>query len=154
MPNEYMNPQHDSAGAWAKRYHLASRQMMESLLRRYDLGVTQWYVLYQLATAGPTAQRELVRILGVERATLTGVVAALVRKGFVEQAPDIRDQRQKILTITASGASLWRDLPDPIDHILDVAFADVPEADLDTTVQVLRQATDRLHQHLSKGNAQ
>ena len=77
---------------------------MESVLRPYDLGPTQWYVLYQLATVGATPQRDLVLMLNVERATLTGVVAALVRKGLVEQTPDASDQRQKLLTITKAGA--------------------------------------------------
>ena len=37
--------------------------MMDSILRAYDLGRTQWYVLYQLVTHGPTMQRDLARIL-------------------------------------------------------------------------------------------
>ena len=49
---------HSSAGAWAKKLYLASRAIMDSVLRQYDLGSTQWYVLYQLANDGPTRQRE------------------------------------------------------------------------------------------------
>ena len=54
---------------------------MEAALRPYDLGGTQWYVLHQLAKKGPTMQRELLRMLQVERATLSVVVTTLVRKG-------------------------------------------------------------------------
>lgn len=153
MANEQADPQHESAGAWAKKYHLASRMVMESVLRPFDLGPTQWYVLYQLATAAATPQRDLVRMLQVERATLTGVVAALVRKGLVQQTPDATDQRQKVLTITPAGAALWRELPDPIALILEVAFDGVPEADIATTARVLRAATGRLTDRLSEGNA-
>lgn len=147
-----MDGEHESAGAWAKKYHLASRMLMASVLRPHDLGPTQWYVLYQLATAGPTPQRDLVLMLQVERATLTGVVAALVRKGLVEQTPDAGDQRQKILTMTAAGAALWGELPDPIALILEIAFGGVPQADIDTTARVLRAATSRLTDRLSEGN--
>ncbi len=126
--------------------------VMESVLRPFDLGPTQWYVLYQLATVGPTPQRDLVRMLQVERATLTGVVAALVRKGLVEQAPDATDQRQKVLTITPAGAALWRELPDPIALILGTAFDGIPGADVDTTTRVLRTATGRLTDLLRKEN--
>ena len=117
---------------------------MESVLRPYDLGPTQWYVLYQLANAGPTPQRDLVRMLRIERATLTGVVAALVRKGLVDQRGDPADQRQKILHLTAPGEALWTVLPDPIAEILTVAFTGVDENDLATTERVLRDATLRL----------
>ena len=50
-----------SVGAWAKGYYFAVRAAMESVLRPYDLGSTQWYVLYQLANVGPTVQRDLGR---------------------------------------------------------------------------------------------
>jgi DNA-binding MarR family transcriptional regulator len=144
VANELADPEHQSAGAWAKRYYLASRMVMESVLRPFDLGPTQWYVLHQLATEGVTPQRDLVRMLQIERATLTGVVAALVRKGLVVQTPDDTDQRQKVLTITPAGSALWQDLPDPIALILEAAFDGVPEQDVDTTARVLRKATGQL----------
>ena len=34
-------------GVWAKKYFLASRALVEAVLRPYDLGNTQWYVLYR-----------------------------------------------------------------------------------------------------------
>lgn len=142
---------HDSAGAWAKRYYLASRAVLEATLRPYDLGSTQWYVLWQLANNGPTAQRDLLAMLQVEKPTLTGVVSALVRKGFVEQTEDPVDLRQRVLKITRSGLKVWRSLPDPIDLILKVAFDGVAEAELKTVVRVLQAATQRLNNHLTEG---
>ena len=141
----------ESAGAWAKKYYFASRAVLESVLRPYDLGPTQWYVLYQLANVGPTKQRDLVRMLQVERATLSGVVAALVRKGLVEQIPEPGDQRQRLLRITGAGAELWDVLPDPIALIRAVAFDGVDEADLATTIRVLQAGAHRLNTHLSEG---
>lgn len=151
VANEQADPDHQSAGAWAKKYHLMTKTVIESVLRPYDVGPTQWYVLYQLATVGPTAQRDIVRNLQVERATLTGIVAALVRKGWVEQHPDAHDQRQKVLVLTQAGAELWQRLPDPIALILEVAFDGESSADMETTTRVLRAATARLSGLLSEG---
>ena len=142
---------HDSVGAWAKRLYFASRAAMEVALRPYDLGSTQWYVLYQLANGGPTMQRDLVRMLQVERATLSGVVEPLVRKGFVNQAPDAVDQRQRMLRITAAGRKLWEELPDLATLILTVAFEGIDESELTTAAKVLQAATQRLNNHLQKG---
>ena len=122
---------------------------MESVLRPYDIGSTQWYVLYQLANDGPTMQRDLGRMLQIERATLSGIVSTLVRKGLVEQTPDPADQRQRMLRITASGLKLWDELPD-LALIEAVAFEDVDAAELATVVKVLQAATQRLNNHLSK----
>ncbi len=116
---------------------------MENALRPHGLGATQWYVLYQLVSAGPTRQRELQRILQVERATLSAVVGTLVRKKLIEQVPDTVDQRQKLLRITPAGETLWHDLPD-LAQIHSVAFAGIDDALIEVAVRVLRTATERL----------
>ncbi|GAA4720691.1 MarR family transcriptional regulator [Nocardioides conyzicola] len=144
MPNQFEGPDLDAAGAWAKKYFLASRALMESVLRPYDLGHTQWYVLHLLAINGPMNQRDLTRLLEVERATLSTIVGALVRKRLIDQTADATDQRQKVLHITAAGTELWKTIPDPIQLIASVAFDGVDEADVATTRRVLSEATQRL----------
>lgn len=143
--------QSDEVGVWAKRCYFAGRALMDDALRPYDLGATQWYILHQLATDGPTMQRELLRRLEVERATLSVVVGALVRKGLVEQAPDPVDKRQKRLAMTPAGTTLWARLPD-LTFIRQTAFGDIDEADLAITLRVLRTATERLEAPSRKGN--
>jgi DNA-binding MarR family transcriptional regulator len=150
MKKKTENPHHGSVGSWAKRLYFASRALMDAVLRPYDLGSTQWYVLYRLANEGPTMQRDLVRLLKIERATLSGIVATLVRKGIIEQMPDSQDQRQRMLRITASGKKLWKELPDPIALILSVAFDGVDQAEMATARRVLQAATERLNHHISE----
>jgi len=149
MAGKMRNSGYASVGAWAKRCYFAGRAAMEDALRPYDLGATQWYVLYYLAHDGPTMQRELLRRLQVERATLSAIVGALVRKGLVEQVPDRIDQRQKLLRLTASGMKLWEELPD-LDFINKAAFEGVNEADLAVAIMVLQTATERLDSLLRK----
>lgn len=134
---------HDTVGGWAKRCYLAGRAAMDNVLRPFELGATQWYVLYHLAEDGPTRQRDLLRTLEVERATLSVIVGSLVRKGYVEQVPDRADQRQKLLRLTAAGALLWSQLPD-LTFIHQVAFGDIDAESLATAIRVLRTATERL----------
>ncbi len=150
MKSKPKSSQHGSVGAWAKRLYFASRALMDAVLRPYDLGSTQWYVLYQLANEGPTMQRDLVRLLQIERATLSGVVATLVRKGLIDQMPDSDDQRQRMLHLTASGKKLWKELPDPTALVLSVAFDGFHKTELATARRVLQAATERLNQHISE----
>ena len=144
MPNKNDKSDLEAAGSWAKKYFLASRALMESVLRPYDLGNTQWYVLYLLANDGPIKQRDLTRLLEIERATLSAVISALVRKGLIDQTSDLDDQRQKVLQITTTGRNLWVRLPDPIELIAAVAFDGVDDEDIATTNRILRDATQRL----------
>lgn len=143
---------HSSAGAWAKKFHLASRSVIEDTLRPFDLGSTQWYVLWHLVHDGPMPQRQLQVVLQIEKPTLSGVVAALVRKGLVDQVADSGDRRQKMLSLTAAGRSLWRTLPDPIALILQTAFKGVPKDDLATVVRVLSTGVARLNELNQKGS--
>ena len=139
-----------SVGAWAKSYYFAVRAAMDSVLRPYDLGSTQWYVLYQLANDGPTMQRDLGRMLQIERATLSGIVATLVRKGLIDQVPSPEDQRQRMLRLTDAGTRLWDELPDPLALIRAIAFDGSDAAELATALRVLRSATQRLNNHMSE----
>jgi DNA-binding MarR family transcriptional regulator len=149
MANKQKNAQHDSVGAWTKRCYFAGRAAMDAALRPYDLGATQWYVLYQLAHDGPTMQRDLLRMLQIERATLSVVVRTLVRKNLVEQVPDRIDQRQKRLQMTAAGKKLWDKLPDLV-LIHKAAFDGIDKAEVETAIKVLKVATERLDNFLRK----
>lgn len=144
MPNKTYESNLEAAGSWAKKYFLASRALMESVLRPYDLGTTQWYVLYLLAHDEPINQRDLTRTLEIERATLSAVISALVRKGLIDQTSDPDDQRQKVLQITTAGRDLWVTLPDPMALITRAAFDGVDEMEIATTNRLLRDATQRL----------
>jgi DNA-binding MarR family transcriptional regulator len=140
---------HASIASWAKRCYFAGRAVMEDALRVPGLGATQWYVLHQLATVGPTKQRDLGKKLQVERATLSAVVGALAAKKLVEQVQDTVDLRQKLLRLTRAGENLWGELPD-LSFIHEAAFGGVSETDAATVVRVLRIATERLNQ-ISEG---
>lgn len=119
---------------------------MEVVLRPYDLGTTQWYVLYLLANE-PINQRDLTHTLEIERATLSAIISALVRKGLVEQLSNPDDQRQKVLRLTTAGRNLWATLPDPIGLIAAVAFDGVDAAEIAIANRVLRDATERLNDY-------
>ena len=152
MASRLIEDRHGAVVAWAKRCYFAGRAAMEGMLRPFDLGSTQWYILYQLVHHGPTAQRDLGHLLQVERSTLTVIVGALVRKGWVEQAVDAADQRRKLLRITPAGTELWAKLPDLSAIINDAAFAGIDQADMDAAVRVLRLATERLDAFIEKGH--
>ncbi|MCX5493950.1 MarR family transcriptional regulator [Kaistia dalseonensis] len=146
---EQPDTQRLSVGAWTKRCYFAGRAVMDATLRPYDLGSTQWYVLWYLANNGPSVQRDLARALELERATLSGIVATLVRKELVEQSSSGEDQRQRLLRLTAAGEGLWRQLPD-LSFIHEAAFGDADETELATTIRVLKSATERLQNLLRK----
>lgn len=137
----------ESLGTWAKRYYYANRLAVETLLRARGIGSTQWLVLRHLATAGPTPQRELGRIVDAERAALSGVVSTLVRKGFIEQRTSSADQRQRELSLTSAGQELLDGLPDPFEKVREVALAGIDPAEIDAAIRVLKNAIAHVQAH-------
>ncbi|TDQ02307.1 MULTISPECIES: MarR family winged helix-turn-helix transcriptional regulator [unclassified Leifsonia] len=137
----------ETVGTWAKRYYYANRGAVDRVLRPRGIGSTQWAVLYQLATSGPTSQRDLGRALHIERASLSGIIATLVRKGLVDQAPSATDQRQRLVTLTTDGRALWSTLPDPFAEVRSIALVGIDPDDLATAIRVLRTATEQVEAH-------
>ncbi len=136
-----------SVGTWAKRYYYANRAAVEAVLRPQGIGSTQWAVLYELISTGPTSQRDLGRALHIERASLSGIVATLSRKGLVEQTPSATDQRQRLITLTDAGREVWSTLPDPFAEVREVALRGIDADDIATAIRVLQRATEQVENH-------
>lgn len=137
----------DSLGTWAKRYYYANRLAVETLLRAHGIGATQWLVLRHLAIEGATAQRDLGRIIDVERAALSGIVSTLVRKGLVAQLISAADQRRRELSLTSSGRELLDGIPDPFEEVREVALAGIDRAEIDAAIRVLERAIVQVQAH-------
>lgn len=139
-----MSEYENSLGHWVKRFYLSSSREVDVVLRPYDLGRTQWYILFHVDEAGELPQRELQAILGIESATLTPLIAALVRKGWLEQIPSLEDRRAKNLVLTASGARHFRSVPNPIVQARKKAFSGIDAKDLENARRVIEQAVQNL----------
>ncbi|HEY0200719.1 MAG TPA: MarR family transcriptional regulator [Burkholderiaceae bacterium] len=75
------------------------------------LTTQQWAVLGALARpAAPHGMSvgDLARYLMVSRQNLSGLVGRMERDGHVASAPDGRDRRSRLVTMTAAGRQLWQ----------------------------------------------
>ncbi len=83
------------------------------------LTTQQWAVLGALsrdkAQAGMSIG-DLARYLMVSRQNLSGLIGRMERDGHVEIAPDGRDRRSRVVTMTDSGRHVWQDLALPKIH--------------------------------------
>lgn len=102
VPDKDERDAHDALGTAAKQFVAASRTAIETVLRPYGLGGTQWWVLEQVALEGQLRQRD-VAAAHVDRATASEIVLTLVAKGLIVQRTDPADQRPKMLQLTETG---------------------------------------------------
>jgi DNA-binding MarR family transcriptional regulator len=75
------------------------------------LTTQQWAVLGALSrpqSEGGMSVGDLARYLMVSRQNLSGLVSRMERDGHVASAPDGRDRRSRLVTMTESGRHVWQ----------------------------------------------
>ena len=80
------------------------------------LTTQQWAVLGALSrekAEGGMSVGDLAKYLMVSRQNLSGLISRMERDGHLTIAPDGRDRRSRLVTMTASGSHVWNVLARP-----------------------------------------
>jgi len=83
------------------------------------LTTQQWAVLGALSrpeAEGGMSIGDLARYLMVSRQNLSGLISRMERDGHVHSAPDGRDRRSRLVTMTESGKDVWAVQAQPKIH--------------------------------------
>ena len=131
-------------GYWVKRYSILANQAMDAALKPYGIGRSQWYVLFHLPDGEKLSQRKLQDILQVESATLTNLIASLVKKGLIQQQTDPLNKRNKCIALTPAGQALKQAMPDPIEAIKTKSLHGLANEDIVAARKVLKAAVRNL----------
>ena len=81
---------------------------------------------------------ELLHILGIAKQSLARVLGPLIRQGYVRQTPGRTDRRQRLLSLTPSGAALERRLFELQHERLTTAFREAGGPAVEGFRKVLR----------------
>ncbi|MCL1962029.1 MAG: MarR family transcriptional regulator [Desulfovibrionaceae bacterium] len=112
------------------------------------LTTQQWAVLGALSR--PQAQDgmsvgDLARYLMVSRQNLSGVLNRMERDGHVRTAPNGRDRRSRLITMTASGRRVWLNEAQPKIHgYYEEALADFSLNDIAHTLHYLLKMLENM----------
>ena len=112
------------------------------------LTTQQWAVLGALsrpAVREGMSIGDLARYLLVSRQNLSGLISRMERDGHVSSAPDGRDRRSRLVTMTESGREVWlvRALP-KIRAYYGRALADFSINDMTHTLHYLLKMLDNM----------
>lgn len=130
-----------------KRLYLLQAQAIDDTLKAHGLARAQWQVLSHVRRAGAISQKELQGLLHVEPATLTGIVDALVAKGWLDRLEHAEDKRVKVVRLTAEGEERWGDIPDVVDIVEARMLAGIPKAD----ARILADVVEKIIANLEGG---
>ena len=99
-------------------------------------------VLAALDEFGPTSQATLSRHCGVYRSDLVALVNEMTSLGWLRRAPDPRDRRRNVITLTPDGGEHLRRLDRMLAGIQDDLLAALTPAERAQLVRLLTRVLD------------
>ena len=112
------------------------------------LTTQQWAVLGALSrerAAGGVSVGDLARYLMVSRQNLSGVIGRMARDGHVAIAPDGRDRRSRLVTMTSTGRRVWTESAQPkIREYYREVLADFSISDATHTLHYLLKMLENM----------
>jgi DNA-binding MarR family transcriptional regulator len=139
----------DGQRAWSHFLgaHALAIRAVEARLKAAGLPPLGWYdVLLELERAGGTLRiGELGDKLVIEPYNMTRLVDRLLKQGLLTRERAEDDRRGALVTLTAAGAALRRQMWPPYRRAIDEAFgAALDEADSEALVHAMKKVIARL----------
>jgi DNA-binding MarR family transcriptional regulator len=107
-----------------------------------SLGRYQILMLLWAAKGRPVLHRDITAALGVTRATVSELMAALERDGMIRSSGDADDQRRLLATLTPEGDAVARKALEINTTRLRSVFQDISVTDLTTLTTLLGRVRD------------
>lgn len=110
-----------------------------------DLSMTESSVLARIDRDGPTTTAELARMEGVKPQSMGTSVAALEEMGLIARSPHPTDGRQMILSLTAKGTDLRRNVKSAKHIWMSQTIAQLSRQDQETLFaagEIIRRLVD------------
>ena len=112
------------------------------------LTTQQWAVLGALShpkAQGGMSVGDLGRYLMVSRQNLSGLISRMERDGRVQSAPDGRDRRSRLVSMTPEGRKVWQEQATPqIEAYYEQVMADFSVSDISHTLHYLLKILENM----------
>jgi DNA-binding MarR family transcriptional regulator len=91
---------------------------LDRRLARHGISFSQMAVLIRFweASPRPVSQAQLTTDLGMERSSMSTLLATLERAGLITGQEDPQDRRRRLLALTTQGKRLERPVADTVDQ--------------------------------------
>ena len=128
-----------------------------AISEKYGLTSQQWLILLYLAddpnlpkVNGQAGQKtilasELAESLHTSRPNITNLINQLLKKGFVHQIKDHKDNRRKVLQLTARGVQVLDEIEPNRDKYTNQLFEHIDPADLDRMGDIIESCLQKIN---------
>ena len=109
-----------------------------------DWGAGAFGFLRSLALLGPLTVPQIARMRPTSRQRMQRLADELAGEGIVEFIDNPRHRRSKLVRLTRTGISRYRQLDARLLEIVSTMGADLGEADIRTSVEIVRRLSDEM----------
>lgn len=129
----------DQVGYWLRRAYQRHMAIFASVMSDLDLTSVQFAALVKLRDMKAVTQTELGRLIGIDRATISGVVSRLQKRGLLQFRLDPLDRRSRIIALTPAGETLLGQALRRTEQVGDDTLAPISEAERAALRDMLRK---------------
>lgn len=129
----------DQVGYWLRRAYQRHMAIFAGIMSDLDLTSMQFAALVKLRELKAVSQTELGRLTGMDRATVSGVVARLKGRDLVLYKPDPLDKRSRIIALTPAGEALLGDAMKRIERVTEQTLEPIGAAERDALRAILQK---------------
>ena len=126
----------DTARAW--------RTKLDQRLRPLGLSQGKWRTLMHLSQGGNRlTQKEIAERMGIEGATLAGLLDRLENDGWVERRDSAEDRRCKTVHLQRRSKAVLNEIFSTAQDLRAELIKDISKRDLETCIRVLSKIRDK-----------
>ena len=129
----------EQVGYWLRRAHQRHMGIFAAIMSDLDLTTVQFAALVKLRDMKAVTQTELGRLIGIDRATISGVVSRLEKRGLLQFKLDPLDRRSRIVALTAAGEALLDQALQRTEQVGEDTLAPINEAERTALCEMLRK---------------
>jgi len=107
----------ENPGVLVNKLGRAMGAALDHRLRAYDVTIAQWKILAQLWRQEGRSQVELQEALGLEAATVTGLLQRMAAQGLIQRRADPVDRRVQRVFLTERSRALEQVLTPLLDEV-------------------------------------
>jgi DNA-binding MarR family transcriptional regulator len=126
-------------GYWLRRAYQRHMAIFAGVMSDLDLTSMQFAALVKLHELKAVSQTELGRLTGMDRATISGVVARLKRRNLVLYKPDPLDKRSRIIALTPAGETLLTEAMQRIGRVTEQTLEPIDATDRESLRAILQK---------------
>ncbi len=122
------------------------------LRKKVGVTISQLRVVVALIQHPGLTQKEIADKVGVEGATLVPLIDKMEKEGLLKRKTDSKDRRVNRIYLTSKSDSLWNSMMECALHIRKIATKDVPEQEIQITIETLRKISKNLSTYFEVDN--